>query len=222
MCKSRNTISSIKPFWCAVLTLALIESQITAGHAQGLPLAPGGGGFITSGEAGPIGGSVVTSIDIPFSTASFTGDLISTVIGGDTSNPLGGYTFTYQYTIASGPDSSEGISLGGFSGFLTDVGYQAPTTGVAPVLVSRSMNGDNIEFNFVPQINPGETSALLVIQTAVQVFNVGTSTVLDNTGSPHVAILSPATVPEPTSVGCFLLGLGALIFTRRFRHNGRA
>ena len=148
--------------------------------------------------------------------------MTSSVYGNDASNPFGpgALTFTYLYSIITGPDSSEGISLGSFAGFNTAVTYQAPTPGVAPILVSRSAIGDNIEFNFIPQILPGMTSALLVVQTSSQTFNIGTATVLDNTGSPNVAILAPVAIvgtPEPASATFILLGMGVLASVRRFR-----
>jgi hypothetical protein len=210
---------------CYLGALAMLCLQINVSHAQpAVPLAPNGGGFIAGGlpelTLTPL--NLITSINIPFSSTSFSGILTSSVYGNDASNPfgVGSLTFTYQYSINTGPDSSEGISLGGFTGFNTDVTYQAPTTGVPPILDSRSLNGNNIEFNFIPQITPGMTSALLIVQTDSQVFNVGTSTVLDNTGSPNVAILAPEAfvgVPEPTSAGFILLGLGVLASARRFR-----
>lgn len=212
--------NSLAKLICCFGTLAILFLQINVGHAQGTPLAPGGGFFISSGTPSPVGGSLINTVTIPFSSTSFTGDLTSSVISGDASNPLGGLTFTYQYSINSGPDSSEGISLGGFTGFQTDVTYQSPTAGVAPVLVSRNATGENIEFNFVPEVNPGQFSALLVIQTDAQSWSIGTSTVLDNTGSPNVAIITPAAVvgtPEPTSVRFVLLGLAVLGFARYFR-----
>jgi len=214
MFKSKNTISTMKQFCCAVLTLGLFGSQINVSHAQGLPLTPGN---IVSGPGfGPLGGTTITSISIPFASTSFTGILTSSVIGGDVSNPLGGLTFTYQYSINTGPDSSGGISLGGFGSFLTDVGYQTPATGVTPAVENRSTTGDNIDF-FFSSIPVGQSSALLVVQTSAQTFGINTSTVLDSTGSPFVNELAPVSVPEPTSVVCFLLGLGVLASTRRLK-----
>jgi hypothetical protein len=201
---------------CCFGALAILL-QVNVIHAQGIPLAPGG--LVAGpGEPSPVGGSPLASINIPFASASFTGILTSTVIAGDVSNPLGGLTFTYQYSIITGPDSSGGISLGGFAGFLTDVGYQIPATGVAPAFENRSINGNNIDF-FFSSIPVGDSSALLVVQTDAQSFGVNTSTVLDNTGSPNVAELAPVALvgtPEPASAVFVLLGLGVLASARRF------
>ena len=42
------------------------------------------------------------------------------------------------------------------------------------------------------------------------------------TGSASFAEqLTPSPVPEPTTAGCFLLGLGALVFCQRFSKNRR-
>lgn len=219
--------NSLTKVICCFGALVITFLQINVSHAQsGTPLPPNGGGFISGGlsETTLTPANLINTITIPFSSTSFTGDLTSSVYGNDASNPFGAgsLTFTYQYTINDGPDSSEGISLGGFSGFNTDATYQSPTTGVAPILVSRSSNGNNIEFNFVPQILSGESSALLVVQTDAQIWNIGTSTILDNTGSPFVAILAPNVVPEPTTAGCLLFGSGILVLARRFRQNGCA
>jgi len=210
--------TSLSMATCCFGALAMLCLQINVSHAQGLPLAPGG--LVPGpGIPSPVGGSPIASISIPFSSASFTGILTSTVIGGDISNPLGGLTFTYQYSITGGPDSSGGISLGGFAGFLTDVGYQIPATGVPPAFENRSAAGDNIDF-FFSGIPVGSSSALLVVQTSAQSFGINTSTVLDNTGSPYVAELAPVGtvgVPEPTSAVVVLLGLGVMASVRRFR-----
>ncbi len=204
---------------CCFGALAILCLQINVSQAQGIPLAPGG--LVAGpGEVSPVGGTTLASINIPFSSTSFTGVLTSTVIAGDVSNPLGGLTFTYQYSINAGPDSSGGISLGGFGGYLADVGYQIPVppTGVAaPAFENRSINGNNIDF-FFSSIPVGDSSALLVIQTDAQSFGVNTSTVFDNTGSPNVAELAPVTLvgtPEPTSAVFVLLGLGVLASARR-------
>jgi hypothetical protein len=204
---------------CCFGALAMLL-QVNVIHAQGIPLTPGS--LVAGpGVVSPVGGTPLASINIPFASASFTGVLTSTVIAGDVSNPLGGLTFTYQYSINSGPDSSGGISLGGFAGFLTDVGYQipVPVTDVAPSFENRSINGNNIDF-FFSSIPVGDSSALLVVQTDAQSFGVNTSTVLDNTGSPNVAELAPVALvgtPEPTSAVFVLLGLGVMASVRRFR-----
>jgi hypothetical protein len=211
-------LTSLPMATCCFGALAMLCLQINVSHAQGLPLAPGG--LVPGpGIPSPVGGGPIASISIPFSSASFTGVLTSTVVGGDVSNPLGGLTFTYQYSITGGPDSSGGISLGGFAGILTDVGYHIPLTGVAPAFENRSLNGNNIDF-FFSSIPVGSSSALLVVQTSAQSFGINTSTVLDSTGSPNVAELAPVGlpgVPEPTSAAFVLLGLGFMASVRRFR-----
>jgi len=213
--------TSLSMVTCCFGALAMLCLQINVSHAQGLPLAPGG--LVPGpGIPSPVGGGPLASISIPFASASFTGTLTSTVIAGDVSNPLGGLTFTYQYSITGGPDSSGGISLGGFLGILTDVGYQVPITplgAVPPAFENRSVSGDNIDF-FFSGIPVGSSSALLVVQTSAQSFGINTSTVLDSTGSPNVAELAPIGlpgVPEPASAVFVLLGLGVMASVRRFR-----
>ena len=50
------------------------------------------------GETDPTGGTVLSSLSAPFVAGTYSGTLISQVISGDPSNPLGGLTFTYLLT----------------------------------------------------------------------------------------------------------------------------
>lgn len=209
---------NFRKLWGAGLALALCF-QASISHA--VPLAPGGVIFPAPAEPDPVGATLLDQINAPFSSLSFSGNLISSVYNGDVTNPfgLGALTYTYEVILnAVGPDSMTGITVGPFAGFQTDVSYQVPPSGVAPFIVSRGLAGSQaVNFGFpgnnVP--SPGN-SALLVVQTdeMVPVFGVGSSTITDDVGT-IVPALAP--VPEPTTVSCFLLGLGALVFRRRFQ-----
>jgi hypothetical protein len=56
----------------------------------------------------------------------------------------------------------------------------------------------------------------LVIQTDATAWTYGTASILDNTASPNATTVVP--VPEPSSAGAMLLGLGALVCSWRAKH----
>lgn len=135
-------------------------------------LPPGGTLYPSPGEPDPVDGTVVASaVAAPLVAETFAGSVTTTVIAGDTSNPLGGLTFTYLVT--NNPDSANMINqfgISNFEGFLVEASYQVPGEGIPPAYISRSSTGDAIYFDFSAGIgpgplNPGSSSALLVLQT---------------------------------------------------------
>ena len=95
--------------------------------------------FPAPGEADPAGPYVVVaSLSQPFNAGTFSGVLTSEVLIGDTSNSLGGVTFTYR--VSNSPDSQNveaRLTVNGYTGWLTDGGYQLPLTGLSPALADR-------------------------------------------------------------------------------------
>jgi hypothetical protein len=218
---SSKIINLGKSFWRAVLALALLGSQADVSHAA--PLPPGGVIFPVSPEPDPLGATLLDQIIVPFVSTSFSGNLISSVYNGDVTSPFGptALTFTYEVVITNGPDAMTGISVGPFTGFQTDVSFQLPSSigpGVPPFIISRNLTGSQaVNFGFPGNnVPPGLNSLLLVVQTDDQlpVFGLGSATISDDVG---IIVPALAPVPEPASVGCFLLGFGAMIFARRFR-----
>lgn len=209
----------------AGLALALLCSQVSLSHAA--PLAPGAFIAPAPAEPDPLGAILLGQINSPFASLSFTGNLISSVYNNDLTNPFGlaALTYTYEVIVTGGPDAMTGITVGPFAGFQTDVSYQLPSSigfGVAPFIVSRGLTGSQaVNFGFPGNnVPPGLNSLLLVVQTdeMVPVFGVGSSTITDDVGT-IVPALAP--VPEPTTVSCFLLGLGALV-CRRFHARNKS
>ncbi|MDE3099838.1 MAG: hypothetical protein KGJ88_10220 [Verrucomicrobiota bacterium] len=189
-----------------------------AGAAQATPLAPGGFLSPAPAEPDPIGGSVLytTSVGWGPSLSGLGGTLTSSVLTGDASNPYGGLTFTYQFNIAPvATDSASGIALGGFAGFLTDVSFRL-ASGVAPTYVTRSGSGDDVTFNFfTPDVVPGQSSALLVVQTDAHSWKHGITSIIDHSAVPNIGTLIPA-VPDAANTGWLLcIGLCALAFFGR-------
>jgi hypothetical protein len=199
----------------ACVALAVVASF--ASQAHGAALVPGSVLIPSAAEADPVGATLVfTTGAVPFSVpGSFTGTLTTSVYSGDTSNTLGGLTFTYLVTNdASSANSIGRLTVGEFAGFATDGSYQVPTTAVAPASIDRNVSGDVVGFNFVPTpvdpltgfLTPGASSSLLVVQTDAPAYLPSLANLIDG-GVTSVASLGPA-VPEPSTVA---LVLGSLV-----------
>jgi hypothetical protein len=151
----------------------------------------------------------------PAGPGQFSGTLTTTVIKNDPSNLLGGITFTYRLT--NDPQSlaaMERMTNLNFTGFLTDVSWQSPAGGVIPTSVDRD-TGSTIGWSFSQLgagiINPGQASALLVIQTNALTFTAINANIIDG----QIAIVSSfgPGVPEPAAL--FVVGAGLLVLSRR-------
>jgi PEP-CTERM motif len=193
--------------------------------ARAVYLSPGG---LTASvlEADPVGGTNVYSMTSAFSSLALSGTLTSQVIGGAMNNPLGGLTFTYFFDLSGASiDAASTFTVSSFAGFQTDVSYtNAPAGlivgGVAPVQFSRSSgSGSVVRFSFLgSEVNPGEFSALLVIQTDAQMWDFSNAALIDGQ-SVNALSLAPQAIPEPGTLGLLVAGLGFVGFIlRRKRH----
>ena len=126
-------------FFLPMLLAALVAGA--SSQALAAPLPAGGVQFPAAVAPAPAGALVIVASQFsPFSTPTFDGLLASFAISGDVTNPHGGLTFLYLLgNAASSSDAIGRLALDGFSGFLTDVGYDATPVGVpAPFhLVAR-------------------------------------------------------------------------------------
>jgi hypothetical protein len=183
-------------------------------QAQAVYVLPGGFVF-SAAEAEPVGGTVVASLNTPFSTVDFNGSLNSQVISGDTSNPWGGLTFTYHFSLgANSLNSISQMTSSMFGAFLTDMSYLG-SSGIAPSAFSRSSNGDVVRFHFTGvEVAPGQTSALLVVQTDAAVYHLSNVAII-NGPSANVAGFAPIAVPEPGTLSLVGAGLLAGVLMRR-------
>ena len=194
--------------------------------ARAVPMVPGDS-VLGSPEVKPDPlSTIVDSLTSPFATSNYTGSVVSTVLSGDTTNKLGGLTFTYLvYNDPGSVNVLERLSVLGFGGFLTDVSYNpaVPALGIAPSVMDRSFgSGDTIGWQFVGPplspagfISPGTNSYLLVVQTGVTDYTRGIANVIDGV-STSVAALVP--IPEPASLvmaGLGAAGLGIVVARRR-------
>lgn len=214
---------------------APIQFRITAGVlgcvlggvviTQATPLAPGTASPLFP-EFEPLGATLVATTNVTFAginffgNVNFTGTLQSSVWAGDASNPFGGLTFTYLlHNDAASLDALGRLTLSRYAGFLTDVSFNGP--GVVPFNAVRSVTGDQIDFNllsgppaFQHNLLPGQSTALLIIQTDSPVYNLGNASVIDSAVANMIAFV-PRAVPEPTVTALALAGIGVAWVRRR-------
>ena len=182
--------------------------------AQAVSLVPASSIALPS-EAEPVGASLVTSSVLNFSSLTFSGTLTSKVWSGDTSNPFGGLTFTYQISNdAVSADPIDRLTLSSYAGFQTDASYFG--AGIVPTSAVRNPAGNQVTFDFAGQFQgtlvAGSTSPLLILQTDSAAFQVSNAAVI-NSSSVNVATFAPLAVPEPTAAVIFVAG--AIIFGLR-------
>ena len=174
----------------------------------------------------PAGGTLLASVNAPFTTAAFTGSLRSAVVQNENN------TLDFYYQVSN--DANSLTSLGretnfSFTGFNTSVFFRtdaAPAIGggfvagtETPDTADRD-NGGVVGFNFLTgatgasgKIDPGEISSILVIRTDATLFAPGVSSVINGAGT-SVTTFMPV-IPEPASLG--LLASGAMLALRRRR-----
>ena len=180
-------------------------------------------GTITpSSSTFPTGGTMLAQTSLPFVNnplGTLNGTVTSTVYSGDPSNPYGGLTFTYLVMSSSSSiDDASELTVGGYNGFLTDVSYNPspafPT--VAPTQFSRTGGiDDTLEIFWEGAgIQPGQTGALIVVQTSAHNFELGSGAVQDTIGA-DVSVYAP--VPEPATSSLLISGLGAFFIFRNRR-----
>lgn len=200
-------------------------ASLSVSVASAVPLIPGSASPMVL-EAEPIGATLVASTNVTFNgvdffgNIKFTGNLLSQVWSGDTSNPFGGLTFTYLLSNnASSPDAMGRLTLSSFSGHLTDVSFNGP--GVVPLNTVRSSGGDQIDFNLLSPLNfahnlvPGASTPTLILQTDSLVYNIGNASIINSGVANAVALVPTTVVPEPTSLALAGLGLLALALRRK-------
>lgn len=183
--------------------------------SQATILAPGSVGLDAPQAPGP---TILDTLVTPYSFGGITGTVTSWVVR-DPANPLGGLSFYYQVS-ESGTEAISRVSTSNFGivpGSPVDVSTIAGsfdssvTGGVLPTDASRStLSGSVVGFNFInAEVLPGQSSAVMVVNTAYQGFQISAGSVIDSS-SVNVAILGP--VPEPSTyiaASLLLIPLGA-------------
>ncbi len=207
----------------AAKLLVLLAFTLLLPTAHASVLSVGGLAFPT--QITP-GGTVVGTASGTITTPSFVATWWEWVYR-DPGNSLPGCNgncldFVYQFhNDINSRDVLERFSMSSFAtlGMSASVNVGMDTLGVHdPINMTWSTDGEVIAFNFTPfgdQINRGETTQLMVIQTQATQYTDGYVSAQDGTAGSGVA-LAPAAIPEPASLG--LMGAGLIVvgsFVRR-------
>ncbi len=208
---------------CALVACGIFHPA--ALHAT--PLPPSGVLFPVPAGVAPGGAVVAGPLVVNVAPATFQGTLTSEVLANDPTNPLGGLTFLYSVQNTSPfPGQIERLTVNSFVNFATDVDF-APPGGpvVLPTYADRSAFGDTIGFSFVTApvglgvIQPGQTSALLVVYTNAQQFQPTLASLIDGSVAQAASYAPVRVIPEPSTV--ILASLGGLTLLAVRRRNRR-
>lgn len=220
------------------LTLALCGA-VSVTRADPNTLQPGGGLYpIAAGPGVSSGATLLAYTNVYFSSASLNGYLISSVYSGNTYDPYGGLTFTYQVIVnGASPDGVSAFTIASYAGFTNiDVTYDSTQGGIVPTTVSRSTttqdNGSLLNFHYLGapfgngSLPPGTNSAVMDVYTGAPLFYSTFASVIDNFAVPGVPTFGPSPdiipTPEPSSMG--LMATGGLLtfgYLRRWRNRSR-
>lgn len=211
-----SSLRLIRPASAAVFLLSLIASS-----AEASVVLPGQTG-VGSNELKPSVGAVVVATQTqPFATANYTGTLESTVLSNDTTNALGGYTFTYKLSNDFGSANAlTRLNVNGFAGYATDISYRFGSGGLSPTLQDRDATGNVVGWHFLGQpiglgvLNAGITGDTLVVQTNALGYQTRIANVSNGAVSPVNAYSAAGAIsPEPSSL--LAMAAGALLLRRR-------
>jgi len=212
----KTAINQLRTARFRVFSTLLVSCLLfNTNYSAAAPLLVGGALFPAPGEPDPIGGIVIGNTGVvPFVAPTFSGTLTTKVISGDVTNPFGGLTFTFLLTNdAGGHNAIERLTLNNFAPFLIDASYQTPSLGMLPSAIDRT-TADTVGFSFLPvfipgalgTLNPGSTSALLVLQTSSTTFDSTFASVIDGSTATVTSFAPGSLIPEPSSLALLVIG----------------
>lgn len=179
--------------------------------SQATTLLPGGSG---TPDAPQLPGSdILATLVAPFSgSGGISGTVTSWVVANSPGNTLGGLSFYYQVdvtgTLAVGGFTASDFGL--ISGSPVEVATvsgafdSSVTGGQIPVLVNRSSGAGSVVRFFFSGVEPGTSSAVLIVNTAYQSFQLSSGGIL-NSSTADVLILGPVPEPSTAIAGSLLL-----------------
>jgi hypothetical protein len=193
--------------------------------AQADPLPPGGFNSPVSVAPNANIGTVLDSItNQPFTFAvggnQVQGMYSESVSAGNPNNPLGGLTFTLQFTVNTGPlnGSVQSASMygvaqnpanpAGFAGFNVNADrFPQPPLTVNPDAVTRTVNGGSVAWSF-RDVSGGNQTNLLILNTDAPAFNTDGLVGFSGSGGGvgNLRGFQPV-VPEPATLTLALVGL---------------
>lgn len=225
----------IKSFAVAMAGLALAAASshavpLTNLLVSGATLQQGDkifGNFTWDGTGGPgsAAGINITGIGTGIGT-----DLYGIQLGGGLSqigSGISDWQLGYSVTIAPGynnyyiSDIHQYANLNGTAGSLVNISEDV-LNAPGGTVVATSHVGEGISFsNFDPTDPPAELNDTLVLGTPLQQVWIKKGIFLQAAGSTDFAAVSIleqrfSQIPEPTTTGFLLLGLGALVCFQRF------
>lgn len=210
-----------------VSLLPIAALLLVSSVANALPLAPGASQAVTPYV--PTGAVLVAS-------QSTNVDSIGGGLGVDWSATLisqvyrrADLTLEFWYQVINTSNASiperfgfiDDLSVNGYAGFAIVDASQQVGGNVAQSVTRQPAGGpfagQTVSFNFAP-INPGQSSAIVVLQTLTPNFKNNVGSIQDGVAVSGIPIYAPAAVPEPSAYGAVLaLGLGGLFWIRQRR-----
>src|SRR5271157_6067369 len=209
---------SATPRPVTVVCLLVMTLMIPMAHASIL----GVGGTAPPSPLVPTGTTLATTSGTIFAS-TFSADYTTSVLR-DPANTFcsGCLDFIYQFTN-NGPDVNERYTMSSFAGFMVDAGTN-PFGVHDPITVSRSSisGGQVVSFNFDQfgdEMQPGQTTVTLVIETNAVTYTTGFLSAQDGTAGSGVGYAPLSAIPEPSSLALLGGGLafvGSLLRKSRF------
>jgi hypothetical protein len=223
-----HRLNKLKSVLVPILVVGALA--VAAPRAEATPLAPSG---IVPALGIPFPGG--TELDSVFYAGVGLANLVVNVGSSVVRNGDGTLDFYYQVENKSVLNQVHRLTGSDFSGFLTDVWFVLNGAAVPcaacpggffvngsqdPLTVDRDAFGEVVGFNFPTpgfEVDPGETSVVLLVRTNATVFEPGFVSVI-NSGTVTRPAFQPGVAPEPASLllfGIGLLGTGAAMRRKR-------